>query len=374
VLEGLTPTRDIKTTGMIAPEVMLNNLDTLPKICQKENSQDQVHDYSFAVDVFTSGILLLELIQENFYATIKKHTELHKKDFKTGNDRIDQIAPLTWFMTNLTEMSWTSDEFDQMLSPDDKSEMPWKEDASSDAGETKAAKLTRKYEEFVNNPDFNFPHANNHSSSYKFLRGFYMRHLKWDVDQKDQAADLIMKMINYFPKKRIPAEDILDLPIFSNLSEEKKMVQTYQPDTTKLNLPVNLSNEKSRKEFDRLLVANRFVASRPRGIYLDANDNHQTHEENVVIRLTPQNLREVFVLNEVDGGGYAPVIEVHRQIIDPEIENRRDLDLVDIFNHVVANIREEFSSQQNTNRPDDNESLTSEFIEYCQKQNQNQSP
>ena len=46
--------------------------------------------------------------------------------YVTGNDRIDDIAPLTFFMEHFSEMKFTDEEIGQMLKPDQNCEMPWK--------------------------------------------------------------------------------------------------------------------------------------------------------------------------------------------------------------------------------------------------------
>ena len=77
---GGNMTIGIDSAGKAAPEVMLNNTDDLPKVCQKRivdpytGRVEYVNEagYSYPVDVFSSGYLLLEMIQSKFAATIRR--------------------------------------------------------------------------------------------------------------------------------------------------------------------------------------------------------------------------------------------------------------------------------------------------------------
>ena len=69
--------------------------------------------YSFAVDTFTAGLTLVELIQPKFYETLKKYLDL--KQLKTGNNRIDEIAPFIFFMVYFKELNFNQEEINEML-------------------------------------------------------------------------------------------------------------------------------------------------------------------------------------------------------------------------------------------------------------------
>ena len=80
--------------------------------------------YSSAVDTFTVGHTLLEMIQANFEKTIKQFA-FNKNQYDTGNEKIDDIAPFTFFMEVFSENKYTDEERKAMQNPYTNCEMVW---------------------------------------------------------------------------------------------------------------------------------------------------------------------------------------------------------------------------------------------------------
>jgi len=305
-------TKGIDSAGKAAPEVMLNNTDDLPRVCQKRivdpytGRVEYVNEagYSYPVDVFSAGYLLLEMIQAQFASTFRKF--VFSKNYVTGNDRIDDIAPLTFFMEHFSEMNYTDEEIGQMLKPDQNCEMPWRRTPQ------KGMEFLKRLKKYTDHQKYAYPNCHQHSPSKRFLRGFWFRHLDWSDHQKDQAYDLIENMINYFPHKRAPAETLLQHPLFSDCDKKVNL----RPRGWGSENRVDLSSPKKMEVFKSLLLANEMKHSFETNIIVEYKKQMDLDDKHCIASFSQYDINEVV---QDEHGGFLP-----KQMVDSSVQEVLD--------------------------------------------------
>ena len=193
------------------------------------------------------------LIQDKKEILTPKHVFIPTLTMTTGQ-AVDDVAALTFFMTQYTELKFTREEKDQMLAPQGHCNMAWKDD--QDLENEYVGRLAK----WVSSPEmekYRYTGDDNHSISKRFIRGFWFRHLDidlgWTDAHKDLAYDLIQCMISYFPHQREKPETLLNNhKLFANVADEHKY-EKYDAKEQKLHKD-DITLEKYMKEFQRMVA------------------------------------------------------------------------------------------------------------------------
>ena len=186
------------TQGKIAPEIILRNAVYKSKITEKP--------YSFPVDMFSSGITLLEIFKKDLFPNLEAAFNI-KQD---GNTRKNETAGISLFASMCEEFNYDAEEQRNILNVD--------KGCQHELGKSQE----RHFKKYVSKASTNRNLGANKSDALRFILNFWFKNLNpelgWTDEIKEQVGMFCLEMIHYWPDKRPTPEQLIGHDIF-NLSD-----------------------------------------------------------------------------------------------------------------------------------------------------------
>ena len=192
-----TTTLNAGTQGKIAPEIILRNSAFKNRITEKP--------FSFPVDVFCSGITLLETFKKDFFPNLEAAFRI--QDTGNQNIRVTETAAISSFAMMCDEFNYNSDERKNILYVDG---------GCKHNLDDRQTIHFKRYVDKASSVGLNL--GSDKSLSLRFILNFWLKNLDptlgWTNKIKEQAAEFCLKMIHYWPERRPTPEELFEDPIF----------------------------------------------------------------------------------------------------------------------------------------------------------------